>query len=379
MEDGRPVHDFDDDFPEHVHLELEEQIEFGEDEDGLEKLTLTSVGIDIGSSTSHLMFSRLTLQRKGADLSAVFEVTDRRVLYQSPILLTPYVSSTLIDVARLEEFIQEHYRRAGFAPSDVDTGVVGITGEALNKENAQPIAELFARQAGRFICASAGPHHEALLAAHGSGAVAGSRTMYNTALNVDVGGGTSKLSLIRQGEVVGTAAISVGARLLAFDADGRVERVEAPARRVLSELGRTVEVGDVLDAETRRAVVRLLVGALFEVLEGAPHSPLAQDLMVIAPLPGYEGLASIDYVVFSGGVSEYIYGHEAASFGDLGAELGAAIRHRIGHSGTRVAVRAPTHGIRATVIGAGEYTVQVSGMTSYISDTAALPAFGLKV
>src|SRR5689334_22017387 len=91
LEDGSLVHDFDDDFPEHVHLELDEQSEFGEDVDGLEKLTLTSVGIDIGSSTSHLMFSRLTLQRKGADLSAVFEVTDRRVLYQSPILLTPYV------------------------------------------------------------------------------------------------------------------------------------------------------------------------------------------------------------------------------------------------------------------------------------------------
>src|SRR3954464_14513491 len=123
------MHDFDD-FPDHEHLEFdfEAQAALAEDVVGLEKLTLTSVGIDIGSSTSHLMFSRLTLQRKGADLSAVFEVTDRRVLYQSPILLTPYVSSTLIDVARLEEFIQEHYRRAGFAPSDVDTGVVVIHG-----------------------------------------------------------------------------------------------------------------------------------------------------------------------------------------------------------------------------------------------------------
>jgi ethanolamine utilization protein EutA len=379
MEDGSPVHDFDDDFPEHVHLELEEQIEFGEDVDGLEKLTLTSVGIDIGSSTSHLMFSRLTLQRKGADLSAVFEVTDRRVLYQSPILLTPYVSSTLIDVARLEEFIQEHYRRAGFAPSDVDTGVVVITGEALNKENAQPIAELFARQSGKFICASAGPHHEALLAAYGCGAVAASRAGENTVLNVDLGGGTTKLSVIRNGVVSATAAISVGARLLAFDEAGRVVRIEAPGRRYLRELGREVALGDVLSEEEKQGVARLMAKSLREVIEGAPQSALARELMVTEPLHDHPGVAGIDFVVFSGGVSEYVYGHEETSYGDLGLYLGAAVRHQVKHTGLRLLVRPPNEGIRATVIGAGEYTVQASGVTSYLSDLEVLPVFGLKV
>src|SRR3954464_14762846 len=115
------MHDFDD-FPDHEHLEFdfEAQAALAEDVVGLEKLTLTTVGIDIGSSTSHLMFSRLTLQRKGADLSAIFEVTDRQILYQSPILLTPYLSPTLIDVAQLESFIHEHYQAAGFTPDDVD-------------------------------------------------------------------------------------------------------------------------------------------------------------------------------------------------------------------------------------------------------------------
>src|SRR5262245_18613375 len=225
------------------------------------------------------MFSRLTLQRRGADLSARFDVSERQVLYQSPILLTPYASSTLIDVAALEAFIEVHYRRAGLAPSDIDTGVVVITGEALNKENAQPIAELFARQSGRFICASAGPHHEALLAAYGCGAVAASQASRGTVLNVDGGGGTSKLSLIRDGVVSATMAISVGARLLAFDEAGRVVRIEAPARRLLRELGRDVALGDVLDDATRRAVVELMVRSLFEVMDGAPRTALARDLL----------------------------------------------------------------------------------------------------
>jgi ethanolamine utilization protein EutA len=373
------VHDLDD-FPEHEHFELLQQGALVEEDVlGLEKMALTSVGIDIGSSTSHLMFSRLTLQRRGADLSARFEVSNRDVLYQSPIMLTPYLSPTLIDVAGLEAFIHEHYAQAGFAPGDVDTGVVVITGEALNKENAQPIAELFARESGKFICASAGPHHEALLAAHGCGAVAVSRAANSTVLNVDVGGGTSKLSIIRDGVVSATGAISVGARLLAFDAAGRVARIEAPARRLLRELGREAILGEELDEATRRGVVELMAGSLFELMAGAPRSALARDLLVTEPLHDHPGLAGIDAIVFSGGVSEYVYGHEERDYGDLGLLLGAEIRRRLHDVPARLLVRAPNEGIRATVIGAGEYTVQASGVTSYLSDTSALPVHGLKV
>src|SRR5690349_10295656 len=182
----------DDDFPDHIHmaLALQDPTAIIEDVDGLEQLSLTSVGIDIGSSTSHLVFSHLTLKRKGAQLSTQFEVTQRRVLYRSPIMLTPYQSPTLMDVERLREFFDAQYAKAGFGPADVDTGAVVITGEALNKENAQPISELFARHSGKFICASAGPNHEALLAAHGCGAVALSKDEHATVLNIDMGGGT---------------------------------------------------------------------------------------------------------------------------------------------------------------------------------------------
>src|SRR3954451_22519796 len=200
-----------------------------EDIEGIEMFSLHSVGIDIGSSTSHLVFSHLTLRREGAALSAKFTVTDRRVLYRSPILLTPYLSGTTIDVEKLTEFVHRAYAEADYRPEQTDTGAVVISGEPLKKENAQRIVEFFAADSGKFICASAGPNHEALLAAYGSGAVALSETEGGNVLNVDIGGGTTKLSLIRRGMVEQTASVEIGARLVAFDETGRVTRVEQPA------------------------------------------------------------------------------------------------------------------------------------------------------
>jgi ethanolamine utilization protein EutA len=373
------MHD-DGDFPEHFHLGPGELLpgEVAEDVDGLESFSLTSVGIDIGSSTSHLVFSRLTLRRKGADLSTQFEVTQRQVLYRSPILLTPYSSPTLIDVERLRDFFDENYHKAGYGPEEIDTGAVVITGEALNKENAKPIAELFARHSGKFICASAGPNHEALLAAHGCGAVALSKERDATVLNVDMGGGTTKLSLVRHGVVNSTAAISVGARLLAFDADGKTNRVEKPARRIIRELGGEVELDQEVSEADRQRLVEAMAGCLFELLDGEPKSQLAKALMVTETgLAGYRGLNEVDYLIFSGGVSEYVYQHDDTAYGDLGPLLGAEVRRRLRQVSPVLAQ--PAEGIRATVIGAGEYTVQASGVTSYLSDLSVLPVFGLKV
>ena len=357
--------------------------EEGEDVEGLEKFSLRSVGIDIGSSTSHLVFSHLTLRREGAALSARFSVTERSVLYRSPILLTPYQSGTLIDLDQLSDFFHQQYRDAGLTPADVDTGAVVITGEALKKENAQPIAELFATESGRFICASAGPNHEALLASYGSGAVALSKDEGINVLNVDIGGGTSKLSLIRGGVVEQTVAVEVGARLLAFDEalDGnRVVRVEQPARTLMGHLGESVELGDVVDDARRQRFADLMASVLLEVAQGDQLSPLARQLLLTEPLhvpPG--GFGSVGALVFSGGVSEYIYGHETRSYGDSGRQLAAAIRAGLAELPVQVPVREPAEGIRATVIGAGEYTVQVSGNTSFISSPEVLPVHGLKV
>jgi len=356
-----------------------DQEQFGKEVEGLEMFTLRSVGIDIGSSTSHLIFSRLVLRREGAGLSAKFTVTERKVLHRSKIMLTPYVSGTLIDTERLKDFIDLAYREAGFTPQDVDTGAVVITGEALKKENARPIVEFFARHSGRFICASAGPNHEALLAAYGSGAVALSQSRGASVLNVDVGGGTSKLSLIRAGAVTQSAAVNVGARLLAFDEAGRVVRVEAPARVLMRQLGDTVELGQRVSEERKQQFASLMADVLFEMVRGGPYSDLTRKLMITEPLTDSPVLAGVQYIVFSGGVSEYVYEHEKQSYGDLGVQFGRAIRVELERLARQDSVAEPVEGIRATVIGAGEYTIQVSGTTSYVSGAGALPVFGLQV
>src|SRR5262249_47244571 len=147
------------------------------------------------------------------------------------------------DIEQVKQFITNAYREAGLQPDDIDTGAVIITGEALKKENAQPIVEYFAQYAGKFICAAAGHNHEALLAAYGSGAVALSQREHKTVLNVDMGGGTTKFSLITHGGVRQTAAINIGARLIAFDKSNVVTRIEDAGHTLMHELGSRIALG----------------------------------------------------------------------------------------------------------------------------------------
>ena len=204
----------------------------------LDRIELRSVGIDIGSSTSHMIFSTLEMRRQGAALSSRFELTGRRVDYESDILITPFVGGTRIDTERLSDFVQSCYGRAGIRPSQVDTGAVITTGDAARKDNAAAIVQLFSEQAGQFVCASAGPLLEAKMAAYGSGAVARSAQQNGlSVLNVDVGGGTSKLALLRNGQVCETAAINVGARLITLDEQQRVTKIESAAASAAAHCG----------------------------------------------------------------------------------------------------------------------------------------------
>src|SRR5512134_3808084 len=111
-----------------------------------ENVELTTVGIDIGSSTSHLMFARVHLQRKTQLLSSEFVVVRREVLWRSPILFTPFLPDFTIDAARLRAFIASAHEAAGIAPAAVDSGAVILTGEAIKRRNAEAIAGIFASQ-----------------------------------------------------------------------------------------------------------------------------------------------------------------------------------------------------------------------------------------
>ena len=344
-----------------------------------ERISLTSVGIDIGSSTSHLIFSRLLLRRQGISLSSRFVVVSREIVYESPILLTPYVDKLTIDTAKLNDFIHDAYARAGLTRQDIDTGALIVTGEAAKKKNAEAIAALFSEEAGKFVCATAGHNLEAILAAYGSGAVELSNQDEDIAcMNVDVGGGTSKIAVTRGGQVVDTAALEVGARLVALDGEQHINRLEDAGARVGTASGLSLAVGETLAEADKERMADTLSGCLLEVLGRGPLSPLTREMM-LTPALSYEG--PIHTLQFSGGVSEYIYGYETADKGDLGNHVGRKIRAGAVDLSTRESWRfkEPDVRIRATVIGASQYTVQVSGNTIFLSDDSVLPLRNLQV
>ncbi len=335
--------------------------------------TLTSVGIDIGSSTSHLMFSRLhvgfpSLHRRHP------EVLERRVLSHSAVLLTPFTQDWTIELEPLKDLIQTAYEQAGLTPQDIDTGAVIITGEAARRHNARRIADLFSDEAGRFVCATAGPRLETVLGAHGSGAVHLSREQGLNLMNIDVGGGTTKVGLISKGRLIDAAAFNIGSRLVAFDEEGTLTRVEKAGRKFLDELGYSISIGDKLDSEACALLSHRMVKVLFGTLQG--EEPPWMDL-TITRFSKASPLEHIDGVLFSGGVAEYIYGREPSTFGDLGAYMGKEIKKQAQELGLQVFEA--DEGLRATVIGASQYSMQMSGETIYVPDANGLPFRNLRV
>src|SRR5215469_5397456 len=215
-----------------------------------DQICVLSVGVDIGSSTSHLVFSRIVLER----LDARYVVTERESFYQSDILLTPYASEDEIDADALGAFIAQQYKDAKVDPDEIDAGALILTGVAVRRRNARRIGELFAAQAGKLVAVSAGDSLETVMAAYGSGAVARSIRDEATVMNVDVGGGTAKIAVCQKGEVIAITAADVGARLVCIDAERRIVRLEEAGRRFAADLGLHLRLGDTLSDAHARAL-----------------------------------------------------------------------------------------------------------------------------
>jgi ethanolamine utilization protein EutA len=339
---------------------------------GFESFKLKSVGVTIGSSTTHLLFSELTVRRKDSRESK-FVVSDREVVYRSPIYFTPY-TDLKVDSQKLEKFFKEVYMDAGLTPDDVDTGAIIITGYAARKENAEAIVSMFSRWAGKFVTATAGPNLETIMAAHGSGAVSISKETGKRVMNVDIGGGTSKIAIIDNGYVIETCSIRVGARVVGFAESGVVSRIDDPAAMAAQKLGISLKFGEKLSPTDQEKIVECLTDSLFELMSRKEMSTFSMELMENPPLR-YPG--NIDILMFSGGVAEYIYDREKKEFGDLGRIFGAKIKERALKFPVRL--EEPYEKIRATVMGAAQYSLQVSGNTIFISSKAKLPIRSLQV
>jgi len=324
-----------------------------------DEVRLTSVGIDIGSSTSHLMFSRLVLER----LDTRYVVAERTALHQSDILLTPYTADGEIAAQALGAFIDAEYARAGLARDDVDTGAIILTGVAVRRRNARAIGDLFAAESGRFVALSAGDALETMLAARGSGATALSATG-EPVVNIDIGGGTTKIAVCENGHVTAMTAVETGARLIVVDDTGRISRLERFGAWHAEQQGCHVAPGAPFGVEARRAVAEGMAEQVMAALDGAADPALLR-------LPQLQPLAMPMRVVVSGGVAEFVSGAEARDFGDLGPWLAQAVADGLAKRGMRpVPAR---QGIRATVVGASQYSVQVSGSTVFLDPDDVLP------
>src|SRR3984957_16961590 len=357
--DGYADHDHD--FPE--DLPLEENPIWIQDH-----VTLTSVGIDIGSSGTQVIFSRIHLRRLGEDLSSRYFVVSREPLVQSGVALTPYRSEEHIDEVKLGDIIDDAYAAAGIHPDAIDTGAVILTGEALRRENAKAIADIIAEKGGDFVCATAGHHMEAMLAAYGSGAATLSSADGKRILNIDIGGGTTKLGVVERGKVVATAAVHIGGRLQVVEA-GRIVRLDPAGKYHAARAGFAWERGGTATSADLDVVAEEMAETLVAALTARPMPHDVTHLYLTDPIIDF---GTIDGVMFSGGVGEYVYGREDRDFGDMGRRLGGAIRRRIDAGALPWPLLPAGECIRATALGASEYSVQLSGSTSYISSPGAL-------
>jgi ethanolamine utilization protein EutA len=362
------THDPDHEHPDEPELPFEDNPIWQKD-----NVTLHSVGVDIGSAGTQVAFSRLVLRRRGEDLTSRYVVVARDTLFESDVALTPYTDDLQIDAVALGRMLDAAYADAGTQPEDVDTGVVILTGEALRRRNAERIASVVAERAGDLVCATAGHHMEAMLAAYGSGAALRSHESASRILNVDIGGGTTKLALVDHGRVLATAAFHVGGRLIAVDGD-TVVRIEPGGRMHASAVGLDLSVGSRVSSADLDEIASRMADLVIAAVRGEPaanHTFLTERI-------AEQG--ALDAVMFSGGVGEFVYGLETRDFGDLGRRLGDQLAQRIDAGQLPARLLPATERIRATVLGASEYTVQLSGITSFIpAPHATLPRRNLQV
>ncbi len=322
---------------------------------------LLSVGLDVGTTTTQLVLSRLTAQNRANAFSVPqMEITGRELLYRSPVRFTPLVRGELVDGQALKTWVSQEYEKAGIRPEQVDTGAVIITGETSRKENAGTVLQALSQFAGDFVVATAGPDLESILAAKGAGAVERSQKTGARILHMDIGGGTSNLALIEEGEVVRTGCLNVGGRLVKLE-NGAVSYV-SPAVRSLTSL----EPGDIPTRRQLTDLARTLSRALEMAAGLEPPDPLLDALMtkeVKTPWKIPEGPLELS---FSGGVADCI-DRDASSrdYGDMGPLLGKAIRES---KLCRGPYRLGRETIRATVIGAGSHSTQLSGSTVFYRD-----------
>ena len=318
---------------------------------------LTSVGLDVGTTTTQLIVSKLTVENQASSFTVPqLQIARRQVVYRSPVYFTPLIGTDLVDGEKIREIVKKEYAAAGLTTQSVDTGAVIITGETSRRENARAVLHALSDYAGDFVVATAGPELESVLAAKGAGADRLSEESGKTVLHMDIGGGTSNLALFAQGKLVAAGCLNVGGRLLKLDGQGKITYV-SPVLSGLTDL----QVGDAPSNSKLEAVAEILTQAL-EMAAGLRPATELLDKLQTGEAAKWQARKA-DMVSFSGGVADCIETVQApGKFGDIGPVLGQAIRKSLLCKGEYTLGE---NTIRATVIGAGCHSAQLSGSTVF--------------
>ena len=321
--------------------------------------SLLSVGIDVGTTSTQLVVSRLRVENRASGFAVPeMVITDREVLYRSPVHFTPLSEGKLVDGGKIRSLVEEEYKKAGILRMEVDTGAVIVTGETSRRENARTVMEALSALAGDFVVTTAGPDLESVLAAKGSGAVDASRNTEKTVLHMDIGGGTSNLALIRDEKILRTGCLNVGGRLVKFSRQGAVTYLSPVLSGICSW-----KIGEIPTEQQRKELARTLAAALEMAAGLRERTPLLEKLLTEETTKPWQVPEEEVVISFSGGVADCIRDDvPPLTFGDLGPELGSAIRESSLCRGEYIL---GTETIRATVIGAGCHTTQLSGSTVY--------------
>ncbi len=323
--------------------------------------SLLSVGLDVGTTSTQMILSRLQVENRAGSFAVPdMKITRRQVVYESAVHFTPLLREELVDAQALKCLVEKEYALAGIRREQVNTGAVIITGETSRKENAAAVLQALSDFAGDFVVATAGPELESILAAKGAGAVAYSEETGAPVLHMDIGGGTSNLALIREGKIVATGCLNVGGRLVRVDRSGCICYL-SPVLTALCDL----RIGEPAREQQLFAVAKMLVQAL-EMAAGLREPTALLDALWTKEMAAPAGVLTREsnaVISFSGGVADCIETEkDVFTFQDLGVLLGRAIRESRLCQG---AYRLGTQTIRATVIGAGCHSAQLSGSTVF--------------
>ena len=321
--------------------------------------TLLSLGLDVGTTSTQMVISKLTIENTASSFSVPdMQISQRKVLYKSPVHFTPLLGQNLVDGDQIRNIVENEFKIAGISREELDTGAIIITGETSRKENARAVVNALSRFAGDFVVATAGPHLESVLAAKGSGADQYSKDSGKTVLHMDIGGGTTNLALIRDGKIVATGCLNIGGRLLKFDDEGRISY-----RSTVLDQWEHLRLGDIPGANQ----IEELCNTMANVLEMAAGLRPANDLFhhFWTAEAGNPWLSpeNVEEISFSGGVGECIEAQfPPLAFGDIGPTLGKSIQNSLL---CQMPYRLGKEVIRATVIGAGSHATQLSGSTVF--------------